>query len=177
MFTNLNLLASELQLGNNLKTTMRMKYFFIIIALNFSQTCMSQNLTFKNAIQQLYYGVDVKDASYDTILTNFSNVANKHTVRVGSTKLLDNIDMGIDRQIEKKSHVFTFIKSPFNQLKIDSGEITINIGESQKVKKILSVDWCLYFLKKEDAEIFFNYLTTIFTPVSSKQKFEKDKID
>jgi hypothetical protein len=139
--------------------------------------CMTQTLTFGKAVQQLYYNVNIKSTSIDTIIKEFNNVANEYNVSKGMYSLSVNLDMNTSGNAKKVSHVFTFIKSPLPDMSVDTGYIKIGIGEDGNIKKILDIDWCFQFLNKTDAEIFFEELKKLFTPLSTKQKFGDDELN
>lgn len=138
---------------------------------------MSQTLTFSKAVQQLYFDVDVKNASTDTIINEFNNVANEYRVTKGMSSLSVNLDMNIGGNAKKVSHVFKFIKSPLPNMVVDAGYIKVGIGEVGNSKKIIDIDWCFQFLNKADAEKFFEELKKLFTPISTKQKFGDDELN
>jgi hypothetical protein len=154
-----------------------MKYRILIITFFIPILTMSQTITFNKAVQQLYFNVDVKNVSVDTIISELSNIANEHKVSKGTTSLSVNLDMNMDGSAKKVSHVFKFNKSPLPSISVDTGYIKITVGEVGGDKKIIDIDWCFQFLSKTDAEKFFAELNKIFIPISTKQKIGADELN
>lgn len=138
---------------------------------------MSQNLTFGKAVQQLYYDVDVKKTSTDTIINGFRKIAQEHRVSGGMSSLSVNLDMNTNRNARKISHMFKFIKSPLPNMVVDTGYIKVIIGEAANSKKIIDIDWCFQFHAKVDAELFFEELKKLFIPISTSHKFGEDELN
>ena len=89
---------------------------------------MSQTTTFSKAVQQLYFNVDVKNASVDTIISELSKIADGHNVSKGMSSLSVNLDMDMSGDAKKVSHVFKFNKSPLPNISVDTGYIEVTIG-------------------------------------------------
>ena len=138
---------------------------------------MSQILTFGKAVEQLYFNVDVKKASPESIITDFGKVAQEYRVSKEMSSLSVNLSMKVNGDAKLISHFFKFIKSPLPDTTIDSGYIKVSIGEVDNSKIIIDIDWCFSFLRKEDAEAFFEELKKMFAPLSTKQRFENDKLN
>lgn len=138
---------------------------------------MSQTTTFSKAVQQLYFNVDVKNASVDTIISELSKIADGHNVSKGMSSLSVNLDMDMSGDAKKVSHVFKFNKSPLPNISVDTGYIKVTIGEVGSSKKITDIDWCFQFFNKPDAKKFFEELNKIFTSISSIQKIADDELN
>ncbi len=152
-------------------------YRFLIITFFIPIITMSQTITFSKAVQQLYFNVDVKNVSVDTIISELSNIANEHNVNEGTSSLSVNLELNMEGNAKKVSHVFKFNKSPLPSISVDTGYIKVAVGEVGGDKKITDIDWCFQFLNKIDAEKFFAELNKIFTPVSTKQKIANDELN
>lgn len=152
-------------------------YRILIIIFFIPTITMSQTMTFNKAVQQLYFNVDVRNASIDAIISKLGNIAFEHNVRKGVSSLSVNLDMDTSANAKKVSHVFKFNKSPLSNMLVDSGYIKITIGEVGSNKKVIDIDWCFQFLNKTEAEMFFKELNNIFTPISTKQKIADDELN
>ena len=138
---------------------------------------MSQTITFNKTVQQLYFGVDVKNLSTDTIINEFKQVAYGYHGHKGVSSLSVNLDVNMSGNAKKVSHIFNFIKSPLPNMVVDSGYIKVDIGEVENCKKIIDIDWCFQFVNKADAERFFEELKNLFSPLSTKQKIGEDELN
>jgi len=138
---------------------------------------MSQTLTFGKAVEQLYFNVDVTGKSPDSIINEFDMVAQEHHVSKPMSSLSVNMDMDAEGTAWKVSHTFKFSKGPLPNMANDSGYIKIGVGEIGDRKKIIEIEWCFRFQKELDAILFFEELKGIFMPLSTKQRFEDDKIN
>ncbi len=138
---------------------------------------MSQSTMFSKAVQQLYFNVDVKKASVDAIINELDKVANEHNVSKRMSSLSVNLDMDMNGNAKKVSHVFKFNKSPLPNMSVDNGYIKVTIGEVGSRKEITDIDWCFQFLNKTNAERFFEELNKIFTSISTKQKIADDELN
>ena len=137
---------------------------------------MSQSLTFDRAVRRLYFDVNVFKVS-GSLVGTFSNLdylKHNDTV-VRQWNLNTSILMNSKENAWSSRHVFSFTKSPIPELKIQSGQIVVIIGETSKIKKLIGVDWQIDFENKSDGEVFYNKLNEMFAPVSTKQKIEYDK--
>ena len=126
---------------------------------------MSQPLTFDKAVQQVYFNVDVKNASVDSIINDFAKVAQDYNVSNEMSSLSIILDMNKGGKATKVFYSFKFIKSPLFGTTIDSGYIKVSVGKVGNIKKIISIDWCFLFLTKENADVFFDKLEKIFIPL------------
>jgi len=149
----------------------------IITTFLIPKITMSQTLTFSGAVQQLYFNVDVKNADVDTVINKFSTIANEHFVNKRMSSLSINLEMNMDGNAKKTSHVFEFSKSPLLNMVVDSGYIRIDVGEIGHSKKIIDINWCFQFLNKADAEMFFDQLKKLFTPISTKHHVGDDDLN
>lgn len=153
-----------------------MRTVIIFLTIFNSAIAMSQPLTFDSAVRRLYFDVDIRKVSGSLVDT---------FMKLGHFKYTDNgvrqwnlniaMEMGTDEESWSSRHVFTFTESPIPGLKIKSGQITVTIGETSKIKKLLGLEWQVDFANKKDADIFFGRLKKIFEPLSTKQKNEFDK--
>lgn len=138
---------------------------------------MAQKTSFKKAVEQLYFNVDITDKSINNVITGLKANAELYQAKPGYYSLSNNLDIGPDDSVTTVFHNFQFSKSPLVNLSIDTGYIRIKIGESRTYRKILNIDWRFQFSNKTDADLFFEGLKQMFTPVSSEQKIEKDKLN
>jgi hypothetical protein len=137
---------------------------------------MSQNLTFTQTVNQLFFGVDVfKDSGQ--LLDSFLAVSKLHHSDTVSRQSNLNITMQMksDKQAWASRHIFSFTESPLPDLKINKGIIEMTIGEAGDLKKLLDLNWKLLFDNKQDATKYFEKLKQIFSEVSTDKKFENDK--
>jgi hypothetical protein len=150
----------------------------IIFGLSiFSTTIvMAQSLTFDNAVRRLYFDVDIIKAAgslADTFIVIDWLHHNDSVIKQSSLNV--SMQMSPDKEAWSYRHVFTFTKSPVPDLKIKSGYIKVNIGQAEKNKKLLALEYYLDFDNKIDADLFFDWLKKIFKPLATKQKIEFDK--
>ena len=138
---------------------------------------MSQTLTFSKAVQQLFFNVDIKNGSPDTIINEFKKLAKDYHVNKGTSSLSVNLNMNMDGNARKVSHVFKFVKSPLPDMVVDTGYIKIDIGEIGNSRKIIDVDWSFQFRNKAEAEMFYGELKKLFKPISTQQKIEDDELN
>ena len=114
---------------------------------------MTQELSFSKTIKQLYFNVDVKNASPDSVINEFAKLATEHKASTGMSSLSANLDMQMDGNVKKIFHFFKFINSPLPNFVVDKGYIKLSLGVAGTTKKILDIEWCFEFLKKAD-ELF-----------------------
>ena len=138
---------------------------------------MTQELSFSKTIKQLYFNVDVKNASPDSVINEFAKLATEHKASTGMSSLSANLDMQMDGNVKKIFHFFKFINSPLPNFVVDKGYIKLSLGVAGTTKKILDIEWCFEFLKKADAEIYFDQLKKLFTPISTLQKAGHDELN
>ena len=138
---------------------------------------MSQNPTFDSAVRRLYFDVDIFNAS-SSVVDTFSNLdfLKYNDTIVNQWNLNTSIFMDTKEDAWSSRHVFSFTKSPMPGFKIQSGQITVRLAETSKVKKFMGVEWQVDFDNKDDGEKFYNKLKEIFVPLSTKQKTEYDKL-
>lgn len=140
---------------------------------------MSQNNSFSKVVQSLYFDVDVENSSPDLIIENLLKVEglsqNKKTKRINS--LSASMDMEIDSEANRIVDTFSFKKSPLPNKNIESGEIRITSGKSNKTRKLLDIELALNFNSETEARLFFEDLKKIFIPLSVKHKIGKDELD
>jgi hypothetical protein len=137
---------------------------------------MSQNLTFTQTVNKLFFGVDISTKSIQ-LLDSFLIVSKLHHNDTVSRQSSLNITMQMksDKQGWASRHIFTFTESPLPDLKINKGIIELTIGEAGNLKKILNLSWQLQFYSKEDANKYFEKLKQIFGDVSTDKRFGEDK--
>lgn len=140
---------------------------------------MAQNLNFSKTVQELYFSIDVKNLSVDSVISKFMQTPGLHHVEKAmySKSLTLNLDMETDNEVKKITHIFQFNKSPLPKICIDSGYIKIGVGEEKSTKKIIEIDWCLQFYNKSDAEFCFEELKRVFTPLSTKTRFSDQELN
>lgn len=136
---------------------------------------MSQSKSFSNLSRELYFNVDIKHSSCDTVIAKFDKLAKEHTIQSGIRSLSTNLDMNSDSNAQKQIHIFKFNDSPIVELSFSSGQLKLEIGISDQVKKILNLEWLFLFNTQDKADSFFKKLQDIFLPVSTLNKIEEDK--
>jgi hypothetical protein len=136
---------------------------------------MSQNQTFDRAISNLFFDVDIFNAS-SSVVDSFRkvNFLEYSDTVVNQWNLSTSIFMKGKEGAWSSRHVFSFAKSPLPGLKIHSGQIIVNLRETSKVKEFMGVEWLIDFDNREDGEVFYNKLREIFAPLSTKQRIEYD---
>ena len=77
----------------------------LIIVFFIPKIIMSQIMTFDNAVQQLYFNVDITNKSIDSIINQFNNVAIEHNVSKSQFSLSINLDMNTSGHA-KKNHMY-----------------------------------------------------------------------
>ena len=152
------------------------RILIIFLTLLSSTITMSQNLTFTQTVDKLFFGIDISTKSIQ-LLDSFLSVSKLHHSDTVSrqSSLNITIQMNSDQQGWASKHTFTFTESPLPDLTIDKGIIEITIGEAGDLKKLLNLNWRLQFDSKEDATKYFEKLKQIFNSVSTNKKFEEDK--
>jgi hypothetical protein len=153
-----------------------MNRFLITILTTFcSAITLSQTVTFDSAVRRLYFGVNFIKAS-GALVDSFKVI---HGFRYnGIVSKQSNLNVTIEMNSAdawSSRHLFSFTESPIAGLKIKSGQIEVSIGEAPRVKKLLGVEWTIDFDNEKDATVFFERLTTIFEPLSTKKKTTGDK--
>lgn len=152
------------------------RILIIFLILLSSTVTMSQNLTFTQTVNKLFFGVDIFTKSIQ-LLDSFLTISKLHHSDTVSRQSSLNITMQMksDKQGWASRHVFIFTESPLPDLKINKGAIEITIGEAGDVKKLLNLNWQLQFDTKEDATRYYEELKRILSDVSTDKKFEVDK--
>ena len=152
------------------------RILIIILTLSRSTCCMSQNMIFDNTVRQLYFGVEIHRSSSE-ILDSFKQIEHLEYSDNGVRQWNLNISliMGNESDSWSSRHEFSFSKSPVSGLKIRSGKIIVTLGETNKLQKVIGIDWLVEFEKKSDAKVFYDRLINMFTPISTMQKEEYDK--
>ena len=132
------------------------RILIIFLTLLSSTITMSQNLTFTQTVDKLFFGIDISTKSIQ-LLDSFLSVSKLHHSDTVSRQSSLNITMQMnsDKQGWASKHTFTFTESPLPDLKIDKGIIEITIGEAADLKKLLNLNWRLQFDSKEDATKYF----------------------
>jgi|GEM_PF-3375855 len=168
-----NLIASP---GGSCCLPYKMIRFIFTTLIVFSPILsMSQNTTFTQRVNRLFFGVDVSQKSA-SLVDSFLSVRQLH--------YHDDVVLqwNLNTSIEMKSgdawssrHEFTFTESPLPDLKIENGAIEIMLGETDSTKKLLNLYWRLRFSTKAAATKYFNQLKQQFDDIATKKKFETDK--
>jgi hypothetical protein len=136
---------------------------------------MSQDLTFSQTVNKLFFGIDFADTSI-SLFDKLLSVPQLQHYDNGARQW--NLNVSMEMKSEKawsSRHVFTFIQSPLSDLKIEKGTIEIRLGETDSAKKILDLNWRIDFTDKTGAAKYFEKLKQLFGDLATKKKFEKDK--
>jgi hypothetical protein len=140
-------------------------------------TSTAQQTAFENAVNNLFFNVDIKKAS-DRIITAFLSTKALHCNDTVTRQFGIDVHMRLhtDSEAWTDRYIFIFTESPLKGLKIDSGYILVSIDETDSIRKLHGINWVVQFTSKKDGQAFFKEIKKIFAPVSTKQKLEHDKL-
>jgi hypothetical protein len=136
---------------------------------------MSQDLTFTQAVNKLFFGVDISGNS-GSIFDSLTLVPQlKHYYGARQWNLNVTIEMNSEKAWSSR-YEFRFTQSPMKGLNFESGVIEVVLGETESTNKLLNIFWRLQFNSKEKAFKAFEILKKVFEDVSSKARlhFGKD---
>lgn len=148
---------------------------FLILTLLNSTLCLSQDLTFSQRVNKLFFGVNVSNTS-GSLLDSFLSVPQLHH-RDNNTRQW-NLNVSMEMKSDKawsSRHEFAFTESPLPGSKIEKGMIEVTLGETYSIKKLLNLDWRLQFSNKASAANYFEKLKELFSGVAVIKNFEHDK--
>lgn len=149
--------------------------FHIILTIFCSTTAMSQDLTFCQRVNQLFFGVDVSSKS-NSLLDSFLAVPQLHHHDNGVRQVNLNVSMQMKSDNAWSSrHEFAFTESPLPDMKIEKGTIEVTLGETDSTKKLLDLNWRLQFSDKATASKYFEKLKQQFGGLATHKKFEHEK--
>ena len=149
---------------------------FISFTILATMPVMSQSKKFNETVRTLFFDVDI-NSSGASLVDSFKKVKHLHYIKrvTCQTNLNVSMQMGGDLKARACKHKFTFISSPIPDLKISSGYLDINIGETKRIKKVLDFEYRIQFDLSNDASAYFEKLKLMFDSVSTDKKLEFDK--
>ena len=149
--------------------------FLIILTIFCSTAAMSQDLTFSQRVNELFFGVDVSSQS-SSLLDSFLTVPQlqHRDNKVRQWNLNVAMQMKSDNAWSSR-HEFVFTQSPLPHMKIEKGTIEVALGETDSTKKLLDLGWRLQFSDKATANQYFEKLKQLFGDLATHKKFEHEK--
>src|SRR6187431_3498710 len=120
------------------------RIFIIVIAISITTNSMAQNQPFNNALNSLFFGVQINDTS-SSLIDSLKLVPkfNYKEPLVRQKNLNTAIEFGSDSWSSR--HIFTFTESPLQHLRIKSGQIYLTLVETPSIEKIVGKLWTVEF--------------------------------
>jgi len=136
---------------------------------------MSQDLTFTQTVNKLFFDFDVSNNS-SSLFDSLLSVPQLHHFDKGARQWNLNVSMEMNsHKAWSTKHEFSFTQSPLTGLNIEKGIIDVTLGETEDAKKLLNIYWRIQFSNKEEATMYFEKLKQIFGDLSTKKKFDFGK--
>ena len=132
-------------------------------------------MTFSQSVNKLFFDVDVSSKSASLIDSFLSVPQLHHRDKVARQW---NLNVAMEMKSDKawsSKHEFSFTESPLPDLTLEKGFIEVTLGETDSVKKLLSLNWRLEFIDKNAATKYFDKIKQLFGEVATNKKFEHDK--
>lgn len=130
---------------------------------------MAQNDIFQNAVQQLYFNAVLDWSDADGIINQlkkkkqFKLIQKSNSFR--SLSITPMVNDGEDS--DTYNYIFSFEESPFEDMKIDSGLVEIEIQKSNRARRVTKLEYSLFFSDNNNAQLLFDKLISIFRPIST----------
>lgn len=151
-----------------------MKFIILIFLFLRNIDCMGQ-FSFKKAVNELYFGVEMNMKPIDEVLLALRNVNKlKYIGTSNSHSLSDNLRLGIGNKILRTTYLFQMLESPVSGNEIISGYIKISVGMSKGTNKLLDIEWGLELENEAKAKKYLDDLSELFIPNSTNYSIEDD---
>ena len=139
--------------------------------MNLEGQCQSG---FQSSIKNLFFNVEIEN-DYTTIIKGFRKIKFlKEEPVLKSWSLFYFSLLDTKENTIKKTYNFKFTVSPIEKLKLDFGHIKIGVLESKKKKKLHDISWIISFNEEFKANLYFDNLIRLFTPLSSKYSLKPE---